>query len=191
MCYLCRKALGRPIRTTAPARAPRGLDAFDGPGDIADDPFNDEQVAGNVFDDEFEEPEGYKHFCEHFRINPGSRCTECTKCNLYQAEDEEAVARRAGEKAEREWRIRQGASGASNPTSAAGFRNVNHDLSTGTDSHSTSRRATASIWDLQLTSLSRPWGYWLSDVWADGRWRLEGQAFADWIVERVIEVEDV
>ncbi|KAJ5486312.1 hypothetical protein N7530_000612 [Penicillium desertorum] len=171
---------------------PRGLDAFDGPGDIADDPFNDEQVAGNMSDDdEFEEPEGYKHFCEHFRINPGSRCTECTKCNLYQAEDEEAVARRAGEKAEREWRIRQGASGATNPTSAAGFRNVNHDLSTGTDSHSTNRRAMASIWDLQLTSLSRPWGYWLSDVWADGRWRLEGQAFADWIVERVIEVEDV
>lgn len=192
MCYLCRKALGPPLQTTAPARAPRGLDTFDGPADIPHDPFDDEQVAGNLSDDdEFEEPEGYKHFCEHFRINPGSRCTECTKCNLYQAEDEEAVARRAGEKAEREWRIRQGDSGTSSPTSAAGFRNVNHDLSAGADSHSTNRRATASIWDLQLTSSSKPWAYWLSDVWADGRWKLEGQAFADWIVERVVEVEGV
>ena len=191
MCYLCRKALGPPVRTPAPARAFRGFDAFDGPGDIPDDTF-DEQVVGNMSeDDEFEEPEGYKHFCEHFRINPGSRCTECTKCNLYQAEDEEAVARRAGEKAEREWRIRQGDSGASNPTSTAGFRNVNHDLSAGADGHSTNGRATASIWDLQLTSSTKPWAYWLSDVWADGRWKLEGQAFADWIVERVIEVDDV
>ncbi|KAG0156499.1 hypothetical protein PDIDSM_3678 [Penicillium digitatum] len=191
MCYLCRKALGPPIRTTGPARAPRRLDAFDGPGDIPDHPLDVEQVAGHMSEnDEFDEPEGYKHFCEHFRINPGSRCTECTKCNLYQAEDEEAVARRAGEKAEREWRIRQGDSVTSNPTSAAEFRNVNHDLSARADSHS-HRRATASIWDLQLTSSSKPWAYWLCDVWVDGRWKLEGQAFADWIVERVIEVEDV
>ncbi|KAJ5503141.1 hypothetical protein N7463_006015 [Penicillium fimorum] len=191
MCYLCRKALGPPPRTTAPARALRRLDAFDGPDDIPDDPFNEEQIAANISDDEFEEPEGYKHFCEHFRINPGSRCTECTKCNLYQAEDEEAVARRAGEKAEREWRIRQGDSGTSNPTSGVEFRNVNQDLSIGADGHSANRRATASLWGLQLTSSNKPWTYWLSDVWTDGRWKLEGQAFADWIVERVVEVGDV
>lgn len=50
---------------------------------------------------------GYKHFCEHFRVNPGTRCTECNKCELYFAEDDEAIARKAGEKAEREWRLRQ------------------------------------------------------------------------------------
>ncbi|KAJ5207136.1 hypothetical protein N7491_002232 [Penicillium cf. griseofulvum] len=185
MCYLCRKALGPPLRTTASTRALRGLAAFDGPEDI---PFNDEQVEGNMPDDEFEEPEGYKHFCEHFRINPGSRCTECTKCNLYQAEDEEAVARRAGEKAEREWRIRQGNSGTSNQTTAVEFRNVNQDLSAGSDGHA--NRLT-SLWDLQLRSSGKPWTYWLSDVWTDGRWKLEGQAFTDWIVERVVEVGDV
>jgi hypothetical protein len=70
-------------------------------------------------DAEPEEPEGYKHFCEHFRINPGSRCTECNKCDLYLAEDEEAVARRAGEKAEREWRMRQGMVGVTLTAPAA------------------------------------------------------------------------
>ncbi|KAJ5473695.1 hypothetical protein N7475_003261 [Penicillium sp. IBT 31633x] len=190
MCYLCRKALGPPIRTTAAARAPRGLGAFDGPGDMPENPLGDEG-ADNIFeDDEFEEPEGYKHFCEHFRIHPGSRCTECTKCNLYQAEDEEAVARRAGEKAEREWRLRQGDSG-NNPTLTVGLRNVNQDLSTGADGYAASRRSSASIWNLPFASSGKPWMYWFRDVWADGRWKLEGQALADWIVERIVEIEDV
>ncbi|KAJ5851876.1 uncharacterized protein N7529_011261 [Penicillium soppii] len=181
MCYLCRKALGSPIHTAQPL--PR-RDAYDGAGD-PDDPFGE---GANLFDDEFEEPEGYKHFCEHFRINPGSRCTECTKCNLYQAEDEEAVARRAGEKAEREWRIRQADAGTNNPTSAVGFRNVNQDLSAGGDHPN--RRPPVMHWDMQLLS-GKPWAYWLSDVWTDGQWKLEGQALVDWIVERVVAIEDV
>ncbi len=53
------------------------------------------------------EGEGYRHFCEHFRGN-GGRCTECEKCDLYKGEDEDGVVRRAGERAEREWREREG-----------------------------------------------------------------------------------
>ena len=27
--------------------------------------------------------EGYRHFCQHFRVVPGTKCTECNKCELY------------------------------------------------------------------------------------------------------------
>ncbi|KAJ5108914.1 hypothetical protein N7456_005589 [Penicillium angulare] len=188
MCYLCRKALGTPTRPQRHQnnRRRHGLDleAYDGPGEDLDGA----EVAFD--DDEFEEPEGYKHFCEHFRINPGSRCTECTKCDLYQAEDEEAVARRAGEKAEREWLIRQGNDTNSNGSaSTLGLRNVNRDLSAGADGNASVRNPSTSMWDLQL-STGKSWRYWFNDVWADGRWRLEGQALVDWVVERVVVVED-
>lgn len=191
MCYLCRKALGPRIR---PARArrgfdrprPRDLDAHDGPAE--NNPFEDDPEAESE-EDELEEPEGYKHFCEHFRINPGSRCTECSKCDLYQAEDEEAVARRAGEKAEREWHLRQGTSGPNSSASAVGSHSVNYDLSAGPEGHATGRRASSTLWDLHLTG--KPWAYWVSDVWSEGRWKLEGQALVDWIVERVIVIEEV
>lgn len=51
--------------------------------------------------------EGYRHFCQHFRP-AGGRCGECDRCDLYRGEDEEEVVRRAGERAEREWRAREG-----------------------------------------------------------------------------------
>jgi hypothetical protein len=193
MCYLCRKALGPPIRQSRPghrrenAHPPpgRGYDGLD------DEPNPFDEQAGNFSDDdEFEEPEGYQHFCEHFRINPGSRCTECTKCNLYQAEDEEAVARRAGEKAEREWRIRQGVSADNATASAVEFRNINQDLSAGTDGF-VNRRASTSLWDMQFRKSARPWDYWLIDIWSHGRWKLEGQAFVDWVVERIVVIDEV
>ncbi|KAJ5579993.1 uncharacterized protein N7459_005978 [Penicillium hispanicum] len=192
MCYLCRKALGSPIRPAQSRgggrRRPRDLDAYRGVADGLDGAVEGDDGSLSE-EDEFEEPEGYKHFCEHFRINPGSRCTECTKCDLYQAEDEEAVARRAGEKAEREWRLRQGTSAPSSSAIALGLRNVNHDLSAGAEGSSTGRRGPASLWDLHLTTPGKPWGYWLRDVWTDGRWKLEGQALIDWIVERVVVIE--
>lgn len=189
MCYLCRKALGTPVRPQGHQnnRRRNGLDLenYDGPTEGLDGAVGDEAFE----DDEFEEPEGYKHFCEHFRINPGSRCTECSKCDLYQAEDEEAVARRAGEKAEREWLIRQGNNNASNGSaSALGLRNVNRDLSAGMEGNFSIRNS-SSLWDLQL-STDKSWRYWLSDVWVDGRWKLEGQALVDWVVERIIVVQD-
>jgi hypothetical protein len=49
---------------------------------------------------------GYRHFCEHFRPDADSAapCAQCTKCNLWEAEDEEAVLRQAQEEAERKWK---------------------------------------------------------------------------------------
>lgn len=36
--------------------------------------------------------ESYGHFCQHFRARPGSKCTNCKKCDLYKtAPDDEAV----------------------------------------------------------------------------------------------------
>lgn len=192
MCYLCRKALGPPIqpaRLAAPMnRAAARQPATDGPAE--------DDGGGNSDEDEFEEPEGYKHFCEHFRINPGSRCTECSKCDLYQAEDEEAVARRAGEKAEREWLSRQGESGSAKGTgasasiSAMGLRNVNQDLSAGADGSTggANRSSNNALWDL---GPRKPWSYWLGDVWVNGRWKLECQVFVDWIVEQVVVIDEL
>lgn len=47
--------------------------------------------------------EGYKHFCQHFRLVPGTACTDCDKCDLYIQEDEEAAIRGAAMKAEEEY----------------------------------------------------------------------------------------
>ncbi|KAF2242346.1 hypothetical protein BU26DRAFT_467555 [Trematosphaeria pertusa] len=52
--------------------------------------------------------QGYKHFCQHFRERPGEACRECDKCDLYRVEDEDAVVKRARERAEREWWEQQG-----------------------------------------------------------------------------------
>jgi len=64
--------------------------------------------------------EGYRHFCEHFRPNPGQKCTECDKCDLYRPEDEDWVVRRAGEEAERLWREREGMVGVKGLEEATG-----------------------------------------------------------------------
>lgn len=53
------------------------------------------------------EGEGYRHFCQHFRPQ-GGRCAECERCDLYREEDGDGIVRRAGERAEREWREREG-----------------------------------------------------------------------------------
>ncbi|KAI4268182.1 MAG: hypothetical protein L6R38_007930 [Xanthoria sp. 2 TBL-2021] len=54
--------------------------------------------------------EGYQHFCQHFRYEAG-RCRECEKCDLYRAEDEDALVKAAGLEAEKEWREKQGLAG--------------------------------------------------------------------------------
>lgn len=54
--------------------------------------------------------EGYRHFCQHFRPT-GGRCGDCDRCDLYKAEDEDGLVKRAGENAEREWRKREGMEG--------------------------------------------------------------------------------
>ncbi|KAF7182086.1 hypothetical protein CNMCM7691_001474 [Aspergillus felis] len=177
MCYLCRKALGSSLPAAGQGRVPRLVAGIFNQENIApagQDPNDNDR---NGVDGEDAE-EGYKHFCEHFRINPGSRCTECNKCDLYQAEDEEAVARRAGERAEREWRTRQGASAAG---VAIGALQVNNDFSADT------RRKS---WGLPLHQ-GKGWSYWLNEVWHDGQWKLEGQALVDWVVEQVVVIDEM
>lgn len=46
---------------------------------------------------------GYSHFCQHFRIIPGSECGECKKCDLYQKEVDERTVKAAAKKAKEEW----------------------------------------------------------------------------------------
>ncbi|KAI9678304.1 MAG: hypothetical protein M1817_006250 [Caeruleum heppii] len=57
---------------------------------------------------EIGEKEGYRHFCEHFRPEGRGKCGLCDKCDLYHAEDEEGVVRRARERAEKEWKEKEG-----------------------------------------------------------------------------------
>ena len=45
----------------------------------------------------------YKHFCQHFRLEPRQPCSECDRCNLYEDEDEHAIAGAAAQRAAKEW----------------------------------------------------------------------------------------
>ncbi|KAE8371697.1 hypothetical protein BDV26DRAFT_275571 [Aspergillus bertholletiae] len=170
MCYLCRKGLSPPSKVPQWMRPRQRRQENINPADQIE---GDDQ---NMGDEEFEEPEGYKHFCEHFRINPGARCTECNKCELYQDEDEEAVARRAGEKAEREWRMRQGMAGV-----GIGSFQVNKSFS----------RQNKSTGGISLPGQGKNLTYWLGEVWREGRWKMEAQAFVDWVVERVVVIDEI
>ncbi|OAL64113.1 RING finger protein [Trichophyton rubrum] len=139
-----------------------------------------------------EETEGYKHFCEHFRIIPGSACTECNKCGLYQTEDEEAVAQRAGEQAQREWRIQQGMEVITQDTRATG-------AAAGTSHKRNPTGATPSgmarvyDWDLQfdVTSGSRKfsWEFWTKDLWQNQRWRMEIQLLVNNAIDTLVVVD--
>ncbi|OAX85463.1 hypothetical protein ACJ72_00142 [Emergomyces africanus] len=260
MCYICRKALGPPLRAVnarnilairqpqPPARrqnqrrrhdlrqnnienAPFGgqhdldgnlvmnlPDDNDGDDDDAnsfsdDDPNDDHDHHNNnnVDPAEDEEPEGYKHFCEHFRVTPGSRCTECNKCDLYLTEDEEAVARRAGEKAERRWRIRQellnsssSSSSSSPPSSGVTLPSDAlaklYDRPTGRGGRGGAlhyyrayRGPAPGLWDWNWQLDGADWRakfkFWMRDVWRDGRWKGEGQLLVDRLVEKIVVVE--
>ncbi|TQB69661.1 hypothetical protein MPDQ_001570 [Monascus purpureus] len=199
MCYLCRKALGPRLR--GPGRQGRRVPPHENnvnPDGAALGPEMNEDEDED--EEEDEEPEGYKHFCEHFRANPGSRCTECNKCDLYQDVDEEAVARRAGEKAEREWRMRQGMAGI-----GIGSRHINSDLTASLNSQISvgdAGRGSGRVgghhqpsWaqelGFQFGSRGRDWRYWLKDVWKDGHWKLEGQALVDSVVEALVIIDEV
>lgn len=43
--------------------------------------------------------ESYGHFCNHFRETPGTKCKECTKCDLYKLEPENDLIEKAAMKA--------------------------------------------------------------------------------------------
>lgn len=217
MCYLCRRALGPPLQAATNngaavlrrrARRARGRarrnrlrnqenapPTADAPNngslsDASDDESEDEGAAENVYENE--EPQGYKHFCEHFRINPGSPCTECNKCDLYASENEEAVARRAGEKAEKEWHIREGLVGSS---SIPGYGNVRlqlHGPSSTRTIYGLSGGLTAPwnwSWKLDSVDWADIWRFWTQDIWRDGRWMIEVQRLVDFVVENVVIVD--
>lgn len=57
--------------------------------------------------EEITSKEGYAHFCQHFRPH-GGRCSECERCDLYGDEDEGDAIRRAAQKAEKDWREKEG-----------------------------------------------------------------------------------
>ncbi|THC99220.1 hypothetical protein EYZ11_001308 [Aspergillus tanneri] len=133
------------------------------------------EVDNDGFDADEGEAEvlgGYRHFCEHFRLTPGSRCSECNKCELYQDVDEEAVARSAGEKAEREWNMRQGVAGQD-----AGTLQVNNDFTMANGRE-------------RMRLGGKGCSYWLNEVWHEDRWKKEGQALVDWAMEQAIIIED-
>jgi len=46
--------------------------------------------------------EKYTHFCQHPR-EPGAPCTECTRCDLFKAPDDEILTREAGQRAVAEY----------------------------------------------------------------------------------------
>lgn len=192
MCYLCRKALGSPTNNNNPFRRPR-RPQLNADGDIVEHL----QFMDGAAEQDEDEPSGYKHFCEHFRINPGSACTECNKCDLYQAEDEESVAQRAGDKAEREWRIRQGLTGNSPSEPSNSNNNVNKvqlqlPRSQGRRPNlPRSRTLRPWQWDWQYENgkSKLTWKFWTEDIWLDGRWKMEAQALIDRLVETLIIVE--
>ncbi|MCJ1478543.1 hypothetical protein MMC13_007223 [Lambiella insularis] len=98
MCYICRQGLGRKAPSTPNAlRQPIGeLNLI-----LRARVQRLDHEAGDG------EGEGYRHFCQHFRP-AGGRCTDCEKCDLYRGENEDEIVRRAGERAEKEWREREG-----------------------------------------------------------------------------------
>lgn len=54
----------------------------------------------------------YAHFCQHFRAIPGSKCTQCDRCDLYRVEDEAAI-KIAASRAKEEWMAENAASDVS------------------------------------------------------------------------------
>lgn len=47
--------------------------------------------------------ESYAHFCNHFRERPGTKCTECTKCDLYKTDPENELIEKAATKAKQQY----------------------------------------------------------------------------------------
>ncbi|KAF3899500.1 hypothetical protein GTR04_0795 [Trichophyton interdigitale] len=183
MCYICRKALGPKRRQRSNGRNNNGgggIRLLDG---IANAESDNDEVG--------EEAEGYKHFCEHFRIIPGSACTECNKCGLYQTEDEEAVAQRAGEQAQQEWRIQQGMGVNTEDTRTTGAAGTSHKQNpTGATPSGIAR---VYDWDLQfdVTSGSRKFGleFWTKDLWQNQRWKMEIQLLVDNAIDTLVVID--
>ena len=186
MCYLCRKSLGPPgprgqrRRRPEPNIMQENIPLMDGAVDAG---LQNELEEAMMEDDE---PEGYQHFCEHFRANPGSRCTQCSKCDLYAAEDEEAIAQRAGEKAEAEWRARQGLADSDLPSELTTVHAILNESAKGRRRGGRRKPGPGDPWTWEGAVK-----FWTADIWRQGRLRAEIQRLADVLVENVVVVVDV
>jgi hypothetical protein len=120
MCYICRQGLGRKSAVPIGQQARRGLDlardegggggggvGVGGVGRVGGPRVNEGGPVRPNADGDEDDGFGYRHFCQHFRP-AGGRCTECDRCDLYRGEDEDELVKRAGERAEKEWREREG-----------------------------------------------------------------------------------
>ncbi|KAI8884855.1 hypothetical protein K501DRAFT_284663 [Backusella circina FSU 941] len=47
--------------------------------------------------------ESYRHFCEHFRDRPGTKCTQCKKCDLYKTDPEDEAVQLAATRARKQY----------------------------------------------------------------------------------------
>lgn len=186
MCYLCRKSLGpRAPRSQRRLHTPHIPQENIPPMDGNVDPTLQHALEEAMDDDD--EPEGYQHFCEHFRANPGSRCTQCQKCDLYAAEDEEAIAQRAGEKAEAEWRARQGLTDADLPSELTNVHVLLNESAKGKRGRGgRQRQRSKDLWTWERTV-----SFVTVDVWREGRLKAEMQGLVDRVVEKTVVVVDV
>jgi hypothetical protein len=62
---------------------------------------------------------------------------------------------------------------------------VNHDLSINTV------RGGRRYSTLLLRPRGKSLWYWVDEMWSSGQWKVEGQAFVDWVVERVIVIQEI
>lgn len=116
------------------------------------------------------EGEGYSHFCDHFRVN-GGRCDRCDRCDLYKGEDEDVVVRRAGERAEREWRVREGMVGL-RVDGTVGVRNAGGGGKVG------------GVGMVGMEGEGERWWEWAWVAWVKG-WSVQG--IVDCVVDAVLE----
>lgn len=187
MCYLCRKSLGPRESRGQRGRRPEpnimqeNIPLMDGTVDAT----LQNQLEEAMMEDD-DEPEGYQHFCEHFRANPGSRCTQCSKCDLYAAEDEESIAQRAGEKAEAEWRARQGLTDGDLPSELTTVHAILNESTKGRRRRGRQTPGPENLWTWEGTVK-----FWTADIWRQGRLRAEVQRLVDILVENVVVVIDV
>ncbi|EED22582.1 hypothetical protein TSTA_060740 [Talaromyces stipitatus ATCC 10500] len=187
MCYVCRKALNGPsYRCQEHDGAGRNVFPLD------ENPAEAEADEGET---------GYKHLFEHFRVNPGTRCTECNKCELCFSEDEEAIACKAGEQAEREWRLRQTMMIANNNKNINMNNSIINQIQSGKqgpgsssirwEDHQSQKHPDLYRIPTMYNHHNRSSQYWLIEVWREGCWRWEIQTMADKLVERVVVIVDI
>ena len=181
MCYVCRKPLGPKPLSNRRRQWILG-------GEHANGPYARGALVENEQPLDLGQVEGYSHFCEHFRANGELNCSKCTKCHLYVVENDEVVARRAGEKAEREWRIRRGLTGSAMPPELELKRSrlPGNMPSHGRKKNHQQLELFGTHWDLDAILQ-----FLTVDLWYGDRWKEIAQNLVDRIVETVIVVVDV